>query len=280
LTTETALPSATPAAASEANTADALQQAQTDLAAAEGAEAKSEGETTPEGEQPPKKEKTAEEREIARLRRRVDNLTRRLYQGGERQPAVTNQPQPAGTNAPQQQTDDEPLTLSRKELEALVDQRARQVAPTIRQQQAEIEHRQGVVQKLAKEFGERFDEVAEDLDGAVGGLVDRQGRPTVAGLAIFEAEDPRALIEYLTDPDNAEDAEALRQMNPVKAGRKVAQIEAKLAAKKAEAKPQPSKAAAPLEPVRGSGKINAVPDPADTKAWIKWANEQEKAGNR
>src|SRR5205085_8693652 len=116
-----------------------------------------------------------EEREIARLRRRVDNLTRRLYQGAppqQRSDSVTNAGQGAGTTQTQQQTDDEPLTLSRKELEALVDQRARQVAPTIRQQQAEIEHRQGVVQKLAKEFGERFDEVADDLDGAVGGLLD------------------------------------------------------------------------------------------------------------
>jgi hypothetical protein len=282
VTTETALPSATPAAASEANTAEALQQAQTALAAAEGAEAKPEGETTPEGEQPPKKEKTAEEREIARLRRRVDNLTRRLYQGQpsqqQRSESVTNGQQGAGTMPPQQQTEDEPLTLTRKQLQELVDQRARQVAPTIQQQEAVAEHRQAVITKLAKEFGGRFDEVAADLDDAVGGLRDAQGRPKPVGEAIFEADDPRALIEYLADPENAEEAEALGRMSATQAARTVVKIEAKLAAKKAEAKPQPSKAAAPLEQVRGAGKINAMPDPAkDPEAWIKWRNKQVNA---
>jgi hypothetical protein len=283
VTTETALPSATPAAASEANTAEALQQAQTALAAAEGAEAKPEGETTPEGEQPPKKEKTAEEREIAKLRRRLDNVTRQKYElqarlsTGQRSESVTNGQQGAGTMPPQQQTEDEPLTLTRKQLQELVDQRARQVAPTIQQQEAVAEHRQAVITKLAKEFGGRFDEVAADLDDAVGGLRDAQGRPKPVGEVIFEADDPRALIEYLADPENAEEAEALGRMSATQAARTVVKIEAKLAAKKAEAKPQPSKAAPPIEPVRGGGKVNGMPDPADTKAYIKWANEQERA---
>lgn len=216
----------------------------------------------------PKKEKTPEEREIARLRRRVDNLTRRLYQGQQPQ---NLQQQPIGDTNRAQEADSEALSLSRAELQRLVEQEARRLAPTISEQQAAIEHRRTVVEKLSSELGsEKFDALASELDEAFDGLKDAQGRPKPAADAIFDAEDPRALIEYLADPDNAAESAALSRMGPLQAGRAIAKLELKLAAKKAEAKPQPSKAAPVIEPIKGGGSTNNLPSDSDPiDVWIK-----------
>lgn len=231
-------------------------------------------------EDPPKKEKTPEEKEIARLRRRVDNLTRRLYQSGANDQRLqsgaierTNQ---------DQQADSEELRLTRAELQKLIDQRARELAPTLKQQSDEIESRRKVVEKLSESWGqEKFDQLASDLDDAFGGLADRSGKPKPATDAIFEADDPAALIEYLADPENSDEAEALSRMNPIQAGRAVAKLEAKVAAKRAEQKaadkPKRSNAPAPVESAKSGGVANGMPDPSNTKAWIAWRNQQEGA---
>lgn len=260
----------------------------------QAAETKPEAEDKPEGEKPkgeevkaeegekkedpPKKEKTPEEKEIARLRRRVDNLTRRLYQSGANDQRLqsgsierTNQ---------DQQADSEELRLTRAELQKLVDQRANELAPKIKQQSDEAESRRKVVEKLSESWGqEKFDQLASDLDDAFGGLADRSGRPKPATDAIFEADDPAALIEYLADPENSDEAEALSRMSPVQAGRAVAKLEAKVAAKRAEQKaadkPKRSNAPAPVESAKSGGVANGMPDPSNTKAWIAWRNQQE-----
>lgn len=230
-----------------------------------------------EGDDKPKREKTPEEREIARLRRRVDNLTRRLYQQPQREDL---QPQAIERDNRQQQADSENLTLSRAELQKLIDQEAAKRAPTIKQQQDEIEHRRSVVEGLAQQWGqEKFDAYASDLDDAFGGLADASGKPKPATEAIFEADDPRALIEHLADPENSAKAQAIARMNPVQAGRAIAKLEQEIAAAKAKAKPEPSKAAAPIEPARGRGALpNSLPDPSNTKAWIAEMNRRERAG--
>lgn len=219
-----------------------------------------------------KKEKTPEQREIDRLRRRVDNLTRQKYELRAAAPAA----------APQQQQhqadDDEPVTLTKAELSQRIAEQARQLAPTMRDQEAETERRHGVVTSLAKEWGqEKFDALSADLDDALGGLVDRRGVPTAATDAIFHADDPKGVIEYLADPDNADEAASISKMGAVQAGRAIAKLEHKLAAEKLKAKPQPSNAPAPIEPARGGGVHNGMPDPSDTKAYIAWANAQELA---
>jgi hypothetical protein len=208
-----------------------------------------------EGDQP-KKERTPEERERIRMQRKIDRLLqqrgelRAKLAGGARE--LTREPIERDNGG--QQGDNETLSLSRQELQKLIDQEARKLAPTIKQQEAEIEHRRAVVTQLAKELGkEKFDALASDLDDAFDGLVDSNGRPKPAADAIFESEDPRALIEYLADPDHADEAEAIERMNALQAGRAIAKLEATLASKKAEAKPQPSKAAAPIEPIQGHG---------------------------
>lgn len=259
---ETALPAATEqvAEASGQPTADQLDQSTEQVQ-----ETKDEG-----GEKKP--EKTPEQREVERLRRKLDRVVRqreelRAQQGLQSRTIENDNHENPG--------DSDELKLSRAELDALVKREAEKLAPTIKQQQAEIEHRRTVVQSLAKEWGqERFDSLASDLDDAFGGLAEG-GKPKPATDAIFESDDPKALIEYLADPDNAEEAERIARLGAVQAGRAIAKLELKLAQKKAEAKPQASKAPSPVEPVRGAGNVNRAPDPKDLKAWIKWANEQE-----
>jgi hypothetical protein len=152
--------------------------------------------------------KDPEQREIDRLRRRVDNLTRQKYDAAAQLPK--RQAQPAATDT--QGSDDEPVTLSRAEIDRMVAERAEKLAPAVTEQRAVIEHRQGVV-KLAKEWGqEEFDAKASELDDVFGGLKDAQGRPKPATDAIFEADDPKAVIEYLTDPDNADEAERIARL--------------------------------------------------------------------
>lgn len=243
----------------------------------EGEEVKAEGEENKE--EAPKKEKTPEEKEIARLRRRVDNLTKRLYQSG------ANQQRDLQTDAIErttrtEQSDSEELRLSRAELQKLIDQRAKELAPTLKQQSDEMESRRKVVEKLSESWGqEKFDQLASDLDDAFGGLADRSGKPKPATDAIFEADDPAALIEYLADPENSDEAEAISRMNPIQAGRAVAKLELKVAAKRAEQKaadkPKRSNAPAPIESAKSGGAANGMPDPSNTKAWIAWRNQQE-----
>lgn len=240
-----------------------VEPAQTD-------EAPKPAETDETDETKAKPEKPWYEKELARSRRRIDNLTRRLNDSlrasGHR---LTTEPE-VSTNEPQ--TSDE-LRLSRADVERLIEERARQLAPQIKQHEAEIEHRRTVVEKLSSTWGkEKFDSLASDLDDALEGLADRSGRPKPATDAIFEADDPAALIEYLADPDHATEAAALSRMAAVQAGRHIAKLEARLQAQKA--KPAVSKAPDPIEPIRAGGV--AVKDPATmTDAeFAKWRRNQ------
>jgi hypothetical protein len=172
------------------------------------------------------------------------------------------------------QDDSEPVSLSRQELERLVQQEARKLAPVLKDQETVIEHRRRVAEGLAKEWGpEGFDRRSQDLDAAFGGLTQADRSPKPAVDAIFEAEKPAAIIEYLTDPDNASEAEAIARMSAVQAGRAIARLEFKLGAKPAD-KPQPSKAPAPIEPERGQGKIERDPSQMTDAEFIAWRRKQ------
>lgn len=241
--------------------------------------------TTPtEGESPkveeqPKPEKTPEQREIDRLRRGIDRRTRQLAEERARnsQRDLTNSQK--DVNYPQSADDSEPLSLTRAQLREMVKAEAAQLAPTLRTEAAEAERRASVVQSLAKTWGqEKFDEVASDLDDAFGGLTDRSGKPKPAIEAVFEADEPAKVIEWLSSPDNIDEAERISKLSAVQAGKAIAKLEAKLSADAAKDKPKASKAPAPLEAVRGQGAVSGMPDPSDTKKWIAWRNEQERKG--
>ena len=233
-----------------------------------------------EGESQSKKEKTPEQREIERLRRGIDRRTRQLYELRAQLPqgvASRQEPSDNRNNA----NDSEPLSLTRAELAQMVKAEAERLAPTLQQEKAEVERRQGVIQSLEKTWGQdRFNELASDLDDAMGGLTDRSGRPKPAIEAVFEADEPARVIEYLADPDNADEADRIARMSAAQAGKAIARLEDRLKAqsKPEKSAPKASKAPAPLEAVRGGGNTSGAPDPSDTKAWIRWRNEQEFKG--
>jgi hypothetical protein len=263
LTIETALPQGAPAEASETTETVAVAENQDQDAAGQAEDDQGEKKEA-------KKEKTPEQREIDRLRRRVDNLTRQKYELRASAPQQAQQ----SNQAP----DDEPVTLTRAELQRYVSEQAQRLAPEVTEQQAEVQRRQGVVASLAKDWGdEKFNTLAAELDEAFGGLTDRSGAPKPATDAIFEADDPKAVIEYLTDPDNADEAERIARLTPLQAGKAIAKLEVKLSEDKAKAKPKASNAPRPIEAVRGGGVPKGMPDPSNTKAYIAWANAQERA---
>ena len=229
-----------------------------------------------EGESQSKKEKTPEQREIERLRRGIDRRTRQLYELRAQIPQGVASRQEASDNR-SNANDSEPLSLTRAELAQMVKAEAERLAPTLQ----EVERRQGVIQSLGKTWGQdRFNELASDLDDAMGGLTDRSGRPKPAIEAVFEADEPARVIEYLADPDNADEAEKIARMSAAQAGKAIARLEDRIKAqsKSEKAAPEASKAPAPLEAVRGGGNTSGAPDPSDTKAWIRWRNEQEFKG--
>lgn len=224
-----------------------------------------------------KPEKTPEQRELDKARRKIDRLVRQR----EELRAQVGQRLPNHAEVSDNQTtegDSERLTLSRAELQSLIQEEATRLAPAIKEQQAGIEQRAKIVEGLAKEWGkDKFDALASDLNEAFDGLADSNGRPKPATDAIFESDDPKALIEYLADPENADEAESLSRMTDRQLGRAMARLEIKVAALKKSDKPQPSKLPPPIENGRGAGSSqSSMPDPSNTKAYIKWANEQER----
>ena len=236
--------------------------------------------TTPEAE--PKPEKTEAERERSRMQRGIDRKTRQAAEAraeaAQLRRELDHLRQSAGgsNNEPQ---DDEPVTLTRAQMQEAVKREAEKLAPTLTQQRKEAEQQKAVAKELFDELGqEKYADLISDLGEAVGGL-DRNGETTPAYDAIFSADDPKAVIKHLADPENEADAEALARMTPSQAGRFIARLEDRLAATKAKDKPKASKAAAPIEPVRGQGgTTNSMPDPSNTKAWIDWRNKQERSG--
>ena len=225
-----------------------------------------------------KPEKTQEQREIDRLRRRLDNKTRQVYELRAQTPAQQQQQQQQQQQSGQDGDDDEPVTMTRAEMQRQIAEQAQKLAPSMSEQRAEVQRRQGIVQSLSKEWGvEKFEAVSADLEDVLGGLIDRSGKPTPATDAIFCADNPKVVIEYLTDPDNADEAERISKMTAVQAGRAIGKLEDKLEAEKSKAKPKPSKAPSPIEPARGGGVPAGMPNPSDTKAYVAWANAQDKA---
>lgn len=225
-----------------------------------------EGEEGPKGKAEAKPEKTPEQRALERAERKIGRLVRQREELRAQLQTIPRLQERAieGDNQ-SDDSDSETLTLSRAKLQEMVKAEAEKLAPTLKQQRDEIEHQRKTVQSLAKTLGpERFSELTDELAT----IFDSRKQ-----MFVLETEKPAAVLEYLTDPDNADEAEAIAGMSDFRAGKAIAAIESKLSAKQAEDKPQPSKAAAPLEPARGSGKtVGKVP--TDIRAYMEWANKQ------
>lgn len=272
---ETASPTAAPAATAGASDPSVIDVAATEIDGQDSPGDGSDPSTESEQQTKAKPEKTPEQREIERLRRAVDRKTRLLADERARNVAPQRQERDTSSSAG---NDHQTYQLTQAQIDELVTQRATQLAPTLREEAAQVEHRMGVVQTLEKTWGsERFKELSSDLDDAFGGLADRNGKPTPAVEAIFEADSPAAVIEHLADPENHEEAERISRMSAAQAGKAIAKLEARLAAEAARDKPKPSKAPAPIEPIKGQGGVNQSPDPRSDD-FILW--KLKKLGGR
>ena len=223
---ETALPLSSepaPAATSETSSDLALKDA---LKTAEEREQKQsvEVENKTDGEaieankdDEPKSPKSPEQREIDRLRKSVSRTVRQREEARARLALIES------NQSKSTPSDNETLSFTQAQLQEFVTSEAKKIAPTIQAMNAEIEHINSVADKLEKSWGkEKFDELASDLNEVFGGLVDSQGMRKAATDAIFQSDNPKAIIEYLTDPDNEEEAESVSRMSPLQAGRAMA----------------------------------------------------------
>jgi hypothetical protein len=204
-----------------------------------------------------KPEKTPEQREIERLRKGIDRKTRQREQARAEAEQLRQQlagltPRQIARDNQDTADDSQPLSLTRAELAEYVKSEAQRLAPTLAEQRSEEQRRQGVLSSLAKTWGqEKFDEIASDLDAAFDGLKTTGGGPKPAIEAVFEADDPAKVIEYLADPEHADEAEAISRMSAAQAGRAIAKLETKIASDK----PQVSKAPKPIEAVKGAAPV-------------------------
>lgn len=205
-----------------------------------------------------KPEKTEAERERIRMQRGIDRRTRQLAEARVKNEELERRLQETLTRKPIEGSNDDegddskPLSLTRKQIGELVKAEAEKLAQTLRTQSGELEHRQSVVSALAKTWGqEKFDEIASDLDDAFNGLRDASGKAKPATDAVFVADDPARVIEWLANPDNLDEAERISKLNAAHAGKEIAKLEARFAADDAKAKPKESKVPAPLESVKG-----------------------------
>ena len=230
-----------------------------------------EGEQTEAKEAKP--EKSPEQKAIDRLERKLGRVIGQREEARAERAQLQQQIQQLqqrtidGTNQ-QSDSDSEHLTLSKAQLRQMVEAEAKKLAPTIKGEADTVARQREVVSGLVKTWGqdafqERTNELAEVLDQS-------------KQMLVLDTDNPAALIEYLTDEDNAEEAEAIGKLPIGRAGYALAKIAAKIEAAKADDKPKASKAPQPVEPLRGAGTTNRAPDPANTKAWMKWANEQER----
>lgn len=256
----------------QAPEAQASQQQTIDPAQAPEDETKLEGEAAPE--LTPEQTRIKElERELVKKQRGIDRQTRKAYEWRARaeQGGLTR----TSNQVDNQNTadDSEVLSLTRAELEQKSLERARQLAPTLARQALEVEQQAKTVESLQRSVGgpEKFVELTNELAE----VFDAQRQ-----LAVLQAANPAALLKYLTDADNADEAEEIGRLDAISAGRRLAQIEAKLAAtSKADTAPKASKAPAPLEAIRGRGPAgNGMPPPSNAAAWIAWRNAEERAG--
>ena len=264
MTTETALPDASEQLAGASDQPVDAPIVETDVAQPEGADAEA---ATAEEKKP---ERHPLEKVLAKEQRRNQSLARRVHQaeaalaqyGALQRPAIGDINQHEGA-------DSEVLSLPKAQLDRLIEERARALAPSITSQAAERELETAAVSALQKTLGDRFMEATNDLAAVFG--ADKQ-------MAVLRSSAPAALIEYLTDPDNADEAEGIAEMDAFATGGALANIVHKLAASKAGNKPQRSNAAAPIESVKASG---AAFEPDESKMTdAQWARHQESKRNR
>lgn len=204
-------------------------------------------------------EKTAEQKELERLRRQLtkrDRTQGKLYQELQQTRAELESFRGRGGAG----DGDESLTLTKQELQEMVRQQAEELAAqrTPSPQQQEHDKKAEALVQLANkdpQFQEAVKEVIADL-----GLFDK-GRPTDRMAAILDSDAPQELIRHLHD--NPDLLEELSGMSTPRLARRLERIELELKAAKA---PKTSAAPKPIKPVGGPAVSSDEYSPSMTNA--------------
>ena len=175
------------------------------------------------------------------------------------------------TNAPAA-ADSDTLSVSRADLQKLIQAEAKRLAPVLSQQEALTETRSRSALALRQELGdERFLQLTEDLADIF--------PQHDAQFAVLEVESPRAVLEYLTDPEHEAEARGIARLPSVAQGIALAKLAVKLA--KPKPKPEASNAPTPVERQRDAGGRFAQgysPNMSD-KEFAEWRKQQIGARN-
>jgi hypothetical protein len=222
----------------------------------------SEGQKASESEEA-KPEKTAEQKQLERLRRQVTKSHR--TQGRMHQETVELRDRLAQLEQRQSgMADGEP---TKAEIDPV--KLAREIAT--------IERVTEKANAVAKDGNKRFTDFPEALSTLreeAGDLFDKRGMPTPIGEAILDADDPAALIHFLGANDDL--AAELEGLSPAALGRRIAKFEARM---NAEPKPKPaSKAAEPIAPLRGTA--NATVKSLESMSPAEYEAHRKKQGAR
>ncbi len=220
-------------AAAEITAPDAAETQE--VAAPDSTEA--EGREADASEQKP--EKTAEQKEVERLRRLLtkrDRTQGKLYQDNQSLRERLERLEAAQQSAkePGEQTHIDP-----KDIDRLIDQRAEERATA----KAVADRSNSVFEAGIKSFGDEFKESVASVIEEAGELIQWNGLPTPLGEAILDSDTPEKLLNFLGQ--NPELAESLHGLTAAKLGRRIAAIERQM---DAEAESKPAKPLAPVKP--------------------------------
>ena len=213
------------------------------------------GKPEPQEQLDPAKELAALKKQLDKKQKRIDALWGQRQEAREQLRSLSER---AGltreaiddTNQSDAEDSDK-LSLSRSELQRMIEREAKRLAPTIKEQSDAIEQRRSVARALQDELGpEKFQELTDDLADVL---------PQEAQLLVLETDSPRALIEYLTDPEHEAETKAIARLSPYQQGMKLGLLAAQLKAKRSRDKPQPSGAPQPIEPVKSQGDAGIKP---------------------
>jgi phage shock protein A len=210
-----------------------------------------------------KSEKTAEQKELERLRRQVTKSHRtqgRMHQETvelRERLAQLEQKQAGATDGEQTKAEIDPVKL------------AREIAT--------IERVTEKANAVAKDGNKRFTDFKDALSTLIeeaGALFTPKGLPTPIGEAILEADDPAALIRFLGVNDEL--ASELEGLSPAALGRRIAKFELQMSAEP-KAKPL-SKASEPINPLKGTA--NAAVKSLEQMSQAEYEAYRKKQGAR
>lgn len=224
-----------------------------------------------------------------KIQRRIDKLTREKYQAKAEAEAVRREVEALRRQVEEtrprqiQQAQGEPKIEDFQNLDEYVAAKAEYVAD--RKLAAAFEQREAKQretdtaksqQAQADQWSKRMASAAEKTPDLYE-VIESASAPLTRAMAdaIMDSDIGPQVAYYLAQ--NPEEAERLAGLSPSSVARAIGRIEAKL---ESDAVKPKSAAPKPVDPVGSRSSASGMPDPMNTKAYIDWANAQERNQRR